>query len=217
MSKEWIFIVDTEQYAGNFERDMCAFMTGMVGECKVGVEEAQLFYEQIGLVDEDFDWSETDVERDYESGHLNNPFDEFIVKKPDEYGCHRPTEMWDTPGWFNHGMGGHFEDGQEEEAKADYDKICLEEIAKKVRPDAQAANEARWKAYLEAPLSKCPAYQSVAIFFQKEPTDEMCTLMMERAKAYARKQLAKPIKVTGFRLKSEETIQTTEKSWNALK
>lgn len=61
-NQEWIFVVDTEQYAGNFERGMCAFMTGMLGECGVGSEEARLYYEQTGLAEEDFDWNGVNVE-----------------------------------------------------------------------------------------------------------------------------------------------------------
>ena len=33
------FVVDTDTYAGNFEREMCAFMTGITGACGVGKEE----------------------------------------------------------------------------------------------------------------------------------------------------------------------------------
>ncbi|KKK83825.1 hypothetical protein LCGC14_2789530, partial [marine sediment metagenome] len=35
-SDSWIFIIDTDSYAGNFEREMCAYITGRVGECGVG-------------------------------------------------------------------------------------------------------------------------------------------------------------------------------------
>jgi len=28
--KDYIFVIDTDSYAGNFERDMCAFLTGRV-------------------------------------------------------------------------------------------------------------------------------------------------------------------------------------------
>ena len=32
------FVIDTDQYAGNFEREMCAYVTGRYGECGVGEE-----------------------------------------------------------------------------------------------------------------------------------------------------------------------------------
>ena len=34
----WGFIIDTDQYAGNFERELCAWTTGQIGECEVGKE-----------------------------------------------------------------------------------------------------------------------------------------------------------------------------------
>jgi hypothetical protein len=36
-----LFVVDTDTYAGNFEREMCAYITGQVGECEVGEEIAK--------------------------------------------------------------------------------------------------------------------------------------------------------------------------------
>lgn len=35
-----LFVIDTGSYAGNFERKMCAFITGQVGDCGVGREIA---------------------------------------------------------------------------------------------------------------------------------------------------------------------------------
>lgn len=217
----WIFIVDTEKYAGNFERDMCAFMTGIIGECEVGRELAHLYYEQTGLVEEGFDWSCTNVEWCEE---LKNPFTNLVIKKPDEHGCHRPTEMWTTPGWFNHGMGGNFREGQEEEAKKDYKRKCLEYAKTKVHPNDKAAHEARWESNSKKPLTKHPASLSVAIFFKERPTDKLINLMIERAKKYVEEYAPNqdkfmrdrlPDLITGFRLLKEETIQTKEQSWEA--
>ena len=61
------FLIKTDSYAGNFEREMCAYITGVVGECGVGKqykneEVANLFYENISFV-------------------------------PDEHGCSRPVSM----------------------------------------------------------------------------------------------------------------------------
>jgi hypothetical protein len=221
MSEEWIFVVDTDKYAGNFERDMCAFVTGMVGECMVGAEEARLYYEQTGLVEKDFDWSGTSVE--YCAEDLNNPFAVCVANRNDEHGCGRPTSLWPTPGWFNHGMGGHFKDGQEEEALADYKEKCLEYAKKKVHENDQVAHEARWKENAEKPLNKCYANQSVAIFFDKKPSDELCNLMINRAKAYVQEYCPTrenewdrhEIEIFGFRLLVEKTVQEEENSWEA--
>jgi len=32
------FVIDTEQYAGNFEREMTAYLTGHIGDCEVGID-----------------------------------------------------------------------------------------------------------------------------------------------------------------------------------
>lgn len=178
-NQEWIFITDTEQYAGNFEREMCAFMTGMVGECKVGWEEAVLFYEQLGLVEKDADWNGLNVQNCHED--FKNPFVNFVMNRADEHGCHRPTSIWPTPGWFNDGMG-NCSKGE----------------------------------------GKFSAYQSVAIFFEQKPTQELINLMINRVKAFAKEhganklsQKLQPLTITGFRLISEDTTQTQEDSWKA--
>lgn len=40
---EYKVVVDTDKYAGNFEREMTAFMTGVVGDCEVGSELQKTF------------------------------------------------------------------------------------------------------------------------------------------------------------------------------
>ena len=44
----YILHVDTNSYAGNFERKMCAYVTGVVGGCEVGEEAAKIFVEELG-------------------------------------------------------------------------------------------------------------------------------------------------------------------------
>jgi hypothetical protein len=90
----YIFVIDTDSYAGNFEREMTAYITGKSGECGVGQEL-------------------TDKFPDY--------FDEdLVISAPDERGCRRPCEIIETPGWFKTGLGGHFKEGQEKEAEEHY-------------------------------------------------------------------------------------------------
>ena len=38
-------IIQTNQYAGNFERELCAYLTGQIGDCEVGLEVAESFEE----------------------------------------------------------------------------------------------------------------------------------------------------------------------------
>lgn len=91
MSKEYKIIIDTEQYSGNFEREMCAYITGRYGECGVGYEIAKFYASQINHLE----W-----------------FKENIVNQPDEdNGCNRPVSVSVTPGWFNNGYGRHIREG----------------------------------------------------------------------------------------------------------
>jgi len=66
----WGVAIDTDAYAGCFERQMCAHITGQVGDCNVG---------------EDF-ISESLFE------------DSRICHIPDEHGCSRPCAITITPG-----------------------------------------------------------------------------------------------------------------------
>src|SRR5689334_7421600 len=89
MSDKFI-IFDTDHYAGNFEREMVAYISGQVGDCEVGSAQAALAEKEVGLA-----W-----------------FEENIVFHPDEHGCHRPADSEPTPGWWNDGKGGHFRDSE---------------------------------------------------------------------------------------------------------
>jgi hypothetical protein len=63
----WGIIIETDSYTGNFERELCAHLTGTVGECNVGNE----------FVDEE----------------ITEKFDGFMQWVGDEYGCYRPTSL----------------------------------------------------------------------------------------------------------------------------
>jgi hypothetical protein len=124
----FIFIVDTDQYAGNFERYMCAYLTGQIGDCEVGKDMKRLFILET------------------KDRYL---FDDIIMQVADEHGCNRPVSIWPTPGYGNNVMGKH--EKLTEENKETY----------------------HW-----------PAYQSVAIFFEKRPSDEMISLMKKRLETF---------------------------------
>lgn len=80
----YILVADTEQYAGNFEREMCAYATGQTGDCGVGVEFVDYYSADI----KHLDW-----------------WNENVYQKADEYGCYRPVEIFPTEGWINNGFG----------------------------------------------------------------------------------------------------------------
>lgn len=189
----FIFVVDTEQYSGNFERDLCGYITGTVGDCEVGDDMAAIFKEETGYVDE-------------------SPF--HVAQVPDEHGCCRPCKIWPTPGWFNNGMGGHYQEGQDQENQA------LEDRNKRYQEEAEKNPKAGWNERCQNPLTKHPAYLSVAIFFMEKPSDDLIEMMIDRAKEFASKLPTKffkgPFTITGFRLlHKEEPIFTELKSYDA--
>lgn len=144
MSEEYTFIIDTDQYAGNFEREMCAYCTGMVGDCGVGDKEAEKFLEEFGQ-------EKTDDMID------------IIGQKADEHGVYRPTEICITPDYL---------------------------------------------------LSKQGTYQSVAIFLNKKPSQEIIKMLKERAEKFTEgrdnngnimKSKTKRLNILGFRMIKETT------------
>jgi len=79
MKSEFIFVIDTEDYAGNFERELCAYCTGCVGDCGVGEDSAKVFEEETNIKDS---WAYFDI----------------FSKPDDEGGCCRPTSIYSTTG-----------------------------------------------------------------------------------------------------------------------
>ncbi len=65
----YLFVVDTNKYAGNFERDMCAHMTGVVGESEVGEESADDYRETFGMTSEDFEHNDHILQLPGEHGY----------------------------------------------------------------------------------------------------------------------------------------------------
>ncbi len=174
----YVFVVDTNQYAGSFERELCGYASGMVGECGVGNSEAKKFV------------------ADYPG---ENPFSASIAMSPDEHGCHRPVAIWPTPGRFNNGMGGHFYDGEETKAQAEYRSECLERSREKhyARQEDNEVEARRWEAKAEEPFTKHPAYMSVGIYFTEQLSNELISILVRRSQVFCEK---KEIKITGFRL-----------------
>lgn len=81
--KYYVYIIDTDKYAGNFERQLTAWCTGIVGDCKVGEPEKYAYLRK----------------------HPPSLFENYVVQLPDEHGWLRPTTIYPTPGWSNDGNG----------------------------------------------------------------------------------------------------------------
>jgi hypothetical protein len=71
---EYRFVINTNRYAGNFEREMCAYITGQVGECGVGSSLAGEFNAE-------------------EGADLADEFERIIKFKMDDVGCSRPVSL----------------------------------------------------------------------------------------------------------------------------
>ena len=85
--EHYLFVIDTDTYAGNFEREMCAYVTGQIGECEVGKENAEIAKQEIPEV----------VAK----------LEDLVELVPDEHGCARPVSIFPNPRYGNDGHGDH--------------------------------------------------------------------------------------------------------------
>ena len=70
-----VFVIVTNLYAGNFEREMTAYMTGQLGDCGVGGEEAEIARAEL---DPDvLEW-----------------LDDCHLQVADDHGNDRPCSIW---------------------------------------------------------------------------------------------------------------------------
>lgn len=181
------FVIDTEELAGNGERDLCAFMTGQIGDCEVGAKVAADFEDEF----EETDWFER--------------MEDLVGTEQDDNGCWRPCKIWPTPGWFNNGLGGHFRvnnPGAEEAARVHYAQQAAE--WRERHHDSGAALE--WDGHHHY------AYLSVAIVLNGRPTEKDVAFLKERAKAWSgdRSLSLGPPTITGFRLVTTRKVSEEE-------
>ncbi|MBI5355578.1 MAG: hypothetical protein HZB68_03940 [Candidatus Aenigmarchaeota archaeon] len=113
----YIFVIDTDSYAGSFEREMCAYVTGQIGDCEVGAEFAELAEKEIPEMVEKF-WS-------------------IVEKFPDENGCYMPVEIWPNLRYGNDGNGNHALLNEENAEKYPYPAFNSVAIHFNELPDAE--------------------------------------------------------------------------------
>jgi len=194
------FVIDTDEYSGSFERNLCAYITGMYGECGVGRETAAKAKKELGEPDD-----------------TCTVFDSIVVSEPDDHGCWRPVKIYTTPGVYNNGMGFHFKRGDEDTAQKEYKKEWVKRSKSKPYADKQA-NAGHKKSCIERSkeiFSEYPAYQSVAITLISRPPDEVVELMCNRAREFSRMSrdnddMRFKFNITGFRFVRERVVLDEE-------
>ena len=77
IKENYLIIIKTDKYTGNFERELCAYSTGIVGDCDVGEEEAEMFNEKY-------------PNKEYPEV---SKFEDLVTQRPDEHGCYRPVSI----------------------------------------------------------------------------------------------------------------------------
>jgi len=173
-SDRHVLVIDTDRYAGGFERQLVAFMTGRVGECGVGKEEAARFDEKAAP----------------ESFHPD-----LIGEEPDEHGCYRPASIWVSPYYWNN-AGYHYFNAttiDDPIVLEDHERSRLKHIERTKRVYAHLGKEklaeilARGTPYDSGPKQH-PAYCSVACFLVKRPDDAAIEFLVERAKLFCAEQ-----------------------------
>lgn len=75
----YAIIIDTDSYTGNFERELCAYITGSVGECGVGESKAE----------------------DFSDEHPDSNLPDMTDNVPDDSGCYRPVSIYNDGDSYN--------------------------------------------------------------------------------------------------------------------
>lgn len=202
MSQKFIIVVDTDRYAGNFERDSVSFATGL--ECGLG-KETRLAREELSLPV--LSWWEA-----------------HVLEVEDREGVPRLAHIMPTPGFFNHGLGNHFPSTEEgrrlalEDYKAvatKYERDAIERLEntepgkggwteENIREDLMERKETLEKIASATSVKEHPSYQSVAIYLDQVPAADLLELFERRIKRYLSEQ---SIEMLGIRLDSVEMDQ----------
>ncbi len=211
----YLIVIDTDKYAGNFEREMCAYVIGIVGECGVGAKNKIIAIKELGS--ESIYW-----------------FVHNVIQMPDEHNVGRPCVIRATPGWFNDGAGNHWRAGadlkevrkKKVETQVKYYTPLIERAEKNI-----ASGKIEWKRDLqgyeerikeaETNMVNFEAYQSVVIFFNTQPPDHIMEIIVDRAKKFCESNPtdipgeALDITIENIQLIHTKTVETV--LWEGLK
>lgn len=201
-------VIDTENYAGDFERDLCAYVTGQAtadGYCREIVEAFGGDISHLGW------WAEN------------------IAYETDEEHGEVPVSVVATPGWFTNGEGHIVERAFAETyngLRSQFKDAAEAQIAKVQRmiddedylPEPSMFSRDNIVPYLErlrahehrqpGLIETDPAFLSVAIFVAEFPPQEVWDEFVARTRDFATRypeivgaspELAEKIELTGFR------------------
>lgn len=178
----WVFVIDTDQYSGNFDRELSAYVCGQWSEEEYhGEYEAEQFLKECGQEKRD----------EFES------ILQMKVTCDDDVPVNSFHCLWETEGMFNNGLGGIFKKGQEKEAVNHYNN---------------SSQKRNFKPITVKTLNKSIAYQSIGIFFHTKPTKDQLKFLVKRAVKFSKRpkknEWDKIVKITGCRLINEKTTYT---------
>jgi hypothetical protein len=186
MSKNDIaqILIHTKDLAALFDKELCAYVTGEVGECELAVDIADQYKKEI---------------------KHNQWWTENIIYTKDSDGYMQPMYLSSTPGWFNNGCGGLYKDNAAMDKKAHDDAIAFAKnfIAKQVREAEtrlkQNSFDAEWtKSYCYDVIDnatsevrrvakkavKDPAYMTIGISVRDVPPKEVLLELVKRVKNF---------------------------------
>ncbi len=187
-SSIYIFVVDTNTYAGNFEREMTAHCTGQVGGCGVGNTYAEAFQQEHP---EEF-----------------KALERLIEQQPDDHGVFRPASIHPTPGFWNDGLGNEWPD-------ADWGKPETIETYRKAVLDYQTKSKGLMELDAATVMpGRHPSYQSVAMFFGEPVPDPLLIFMAEQVKTFVPKW-GLTLEVSGCRFIHERIVAEEKVLWSA--
>lgn len=170
---EFAIIIDLDEYAGNCERDLCAYITGLYGDCGYAEEIAAIAEQELGT---DFEW-----------------FKENVIATADEDGTWRPVALEPSPGLLHDGFGNTY---SADDDPAEIKKLYLESLEKhhgeRIKQyetngqteSVEAEKRALAKAKRKGPGLE-PVYNSIIIYLDERPPKNIREIVRERAKEYA--------------------------------
>lgn len=157
----FMLVIHTNLYSGNFEREMCAYVTGAIGECRVGAEMRDILLQELV----ELGTTKEDAKKQMKS------WADLTSQQQDEFRCKRPCAIYPTPGRYNNGRGQHFDDDQFDPKKTwkgikwpAYESVAIY-FKKPITPEQQALFSLRARDFAD----KLYNIQSSRLNFGKTP------------------------------------------------